>query len=102
MVDFVSEVQEELRKDDYNRWLKRYGPYALALIVAAVGGTGFMEWNKARAESLARATSASYIAATELASEGNTAAAVQGFLDVSQEAPSNSCQHRRYASAGFC
>lgn len=87
MVDFVSEVQEELRKDDYNRWLKRYGPYLLAVIVLVIAGAGYMEWNKAREDSLARATSASFLSAVELASEGNTTAAVQGFLRVAEKAP---------------
>jgi len=33
VVDFIGEVQEELRKDDYNRWLRKYGPYLAGLIV---------------------------------------------------------------------
>jgi len=34
VVDFINEVEEELRKDEYNRLLRRYGPYILAVIVA--------------------------------------------------------------------
>ena len=46
MVDFINEVEEELRKDEYNRLLRRYGPYILAVIVAIVAGTGFLEYQK--------------------------------------------------------
>lgn len=87
MVDFISEVQEELRKDDYNRWLKRYGPYALAGIIAVIGGAGFMEWSKSQSSKKARITSASYIAAAETATAGNVDKAISQFLDISKTAP---------------
>lgn len=87
MVDFIAEVQEELRKDDYNRWLKKYGPFALTVIVAVIAGAGFMEWNKAQKDKKARATSASYIAASDIASEGDLDKAVQAFMAISEQAP---------------
>ena len=87
MVDFISEVQEELRKDDYNKWMKRYGPYVVGFIVLVIAGAGYMEWDKAQTERLARATSASYIAASDLAAEGRTDAAIQSFLRLAEEAP---------------
>ena len=88
MVDFISEVQEELRKDDYNRWLKKYGPYALAGIVAVIAGAGFMEWNKAQHSKKARMTSASYISASDLATSGDVDAAMKSFMAISEMAPS--------------
>ena len=87
MVDFVSEVQEELRKDDYNRWLKKYGPYVLALIVAAVLGTAYVEWKKIQDENAARATSIAYISATEKADGGNIDGAIADYMALSQESP---------------
>lgn len=87
MVDFISEVQEELRKDDYNKWMKRYGPFVLGFIVLVIAAAGYMEWNKANTERLARATSASYITASNLAAEGNVDASIKSFLRLSEEAP---------------
>lgn len=88
MVDFISEVQEELRKDDYNRWLKRYGPYAIAGIVAVVAAAGFYEWSKARTAKEARVTSQSYIAASETAETGDAENAIREYMAISQTAPS--------------
>ena len=88
MVDFISEVQEELRKDDYNLWLKRYGPFALAGIVAVVVAAGVFEWNKARTAKEARITSQAYIAASELAKAGDLEQARRDFMAMSTTAPS--------------
>ncbi len=87
MVDFISEVQEELRKDDYNRFLKKYGPALLCLIGAAILGTGFLEWRKSNADKAARATSAAYIAAGTKAEAGNVDQAIKEFLAISDKAP---------------
>lgn len=87
MVDFISEVQEELRKDDYNKWLKRYGPFALAGIFTVIAGAGFMEWTKAQKAKEARLTSSAYIAASETAASGETEKAIAEFLTISQTAP---------------
>lgn len=86
MVDFVSEVQEELRKDDYNKWLKQYGPYLLGLIVLVIVGTGYYEWKKVNDANLAEANSLVYIEASELAAE-DQAAGMTAFLDISESAP---------------
>ena len=87
MVDFISEVQEELRKDDYNRFLKKYGPFLLGLIVAAIMATGYLEWKKSTDDKRARATSAAYIAAGTKAEEGNVDLAIREFLAISDQAP---------------
>ncbi len=88
MVDFISEVQEELRKDDYNRWLKKYGPFALAGIFAVIAGAGYMEWDKSQKAKKARITSQAYIAASEAASDGDIETALSQFLSIAEQAPS--------------
>lgn len=87
MVDFINEVEEELRKDEYNRLLKRYGPYLLAIIIAIVAGTGFLEYRKYVRDKAARATSASYVAASNKANDGQADIAVKEFLDIAEKAP---------------
>jgi len=87
VVDFINEVEEELRKDEYNRLLKKFGPLIVAVIVAIVGGTGFLEYRKYTQDKAARATSASYVAASDQANEGQQDAALKGFLDIADKAP---------------
>ena len=87
MVDFVSEVQEELRKDDYNRWLKKYGAYLVGLIAAVIITAGYLEWKKANADKAARATSAAYIAAAQKADAGEVDQALREFQAIADVAP---------------
>jgi len=87
VVDFINEVEEELRKDEYNRLLKRYGPYLLAVILAIVAGTGFLEYRKYAKDKAARATSASYVNASTLATEGSVDQAYREFIAISEKAP---------------
>ena len=87
MVDFINEVEEELRKDEYNRLLKRYGPFIVAVIVAIVAGTGFLEYQKYTKDKAARATSASYIDASDKAAAGNIDQSITEFLAIAEKAP---------------
>ena len=86
MVDFISEVQEELRKDDYNRWLKQYGPYLAVIIVLIVGGTGFIQWNNYKTEELANQTSYEFIETVKTV-DADKAQAIQNFKTMSETAP---------------
>ena len=88
MVDFINEVEEELRKDDYNKLLKKYGPAIAAVIVIIIGGTAFLEWRKSSDDRVARAASASYVSASDLAAEGKPDQAVNAFIALSEKAPS--------------
>ena len=87
MVDFINEVEEELRKDDYNALLKKYGPLIAGVIVLIIAGTGFLEWRKSADDRAARATSASFVRAMETASKGDNEAAVSQLLELSEVAP---------------
>lgn len=86
MVDFISEVQEELRKDDYNRWLKKYGPLALAIVVAIIAAASYVEWKKASDARQAEKTSFAYLQAVELA-QSDDAKGVAAFESLSATAP---------------
>ncbi len=87
MVDFINEVEEELRKDDYNDLLKKYGPLIAGVIVLIIAGTGFLEWRKSADDRAARATSASFTQALNSAESGDKATAVTQFVELSTVAP---------------
>jgi hypothetical protein len=88
VVDFINEVEEELRKDEYNRLLKKFGPLLIGIVALIIGGTAFMEWQKSSEDKAARATSYAYVQAGKLASDGKNDEAIRDFLAISEKAPS--------------
>lgn len=87
MVDFINEVEEELRKDEYNRYLKRYGPYIATALAVLIIGVAFSEWRESQNEKLARAMSLDYMAASEMEEAGQSSEAVKAFDALAQKAP---------------
>lgn len=51
---FIREVSEEVRRERFSRLLRRYGWIAALALLVIVGGAGFLEWRKTRAEAAAR------------------------------------------------
>ncbi len=88
MVDFINEVEEELRKDDYNKFLKQYGPYLLGVIVAIILVAAYLEFAKSKNDRIARSVSASYVEAGELAADGNPQEAARQFVAIAEQSPS--------------
>lgn len=87
MVDFINEVEEELRKDDYNRLLKKYGPAIAIVLFLIIAGTGFIEYKKYADDKKAQAVSAIYTAADKQLDDGNPDSAVQAFADLGETGP---------------
>ena len=87
MVDFINEVEEELRKDDYNRLLKKYGPAIGVVLFLIIAGTGFLEYRKYAADKKAQAVSAVYTAADKQSDEGSPDLAVAAFIDLGATGP---------------
>lgn len=87
MVDFISEVQEELRKDDYNRWLRKYGPYLAGLIVLIVAGTGYYQWDLYQKQVTSEKFSYDFIEIVDSV-DGDKDQAISGFTNLSKTAPS--------------
>lgn len=87
MVDFITEVQDELRKDDYNKWLRRYGPYLIGLVVAILMVASWLEWREASEAREARELSLSYTTASELETAGEVDAARTAFAGLADGAP---------------
>jgi hypothetical protein len=60
---FIHEVSEEVRRDRMFRLWKRYGPFAIAALVAVVAATAALEWRKHLAAEAARDAGGTMIAA---------------------------------------
>ncbi len=87
MVDFINEVEEELRKDDYNRLLKKYGPFIGVLLFLIVAGTAFIQWRGHANDKAARATAAIYTSADDELEAGSLDQAVEEFVALGQKGP---------------
>lgn len=87
MVDFINEVEEELRKDDYNRLLKKYGPLIGGILFLVVAGTAFLEWQEYAQDKAAQKIAAVYTAADKSLEDGNTDQAAAEFIALSETAP---------------
>ncbi len=87
MVDFINEVEEELRKDDYNRLLKKYGPAIAVVLILIVAGTGFLEYREYAGKKQARSVAAVYTAADAQLNNGQKDEAVAAFVDLGQTGP---------------
>ena len=88
MVDFINEVEEELRKDDYNKFLRKYGPLLLGLILAVIMVAAYFEYSKLRDDRAARSISAAFVEASEIAADGDADEAVRRFIAIAEKSPS--------------
>lgn len=87
MVDFISEVEEELRKDDYNKFLRKFGPLIIGILIAIVIAVGVVEWREYSTDRTARAASFSYLEADQLLQDGQPDQARLAFLALADAAP---------------
>ncbi|MEE9273051.1 MAG: tetratricopeptide repeat protein [Robiginitomaculum sp.] len=87
MVDFINEVEEELRKDKYNALLRQYGPYIVGLIIAIVVVTGVIEFKKYKFDKNARMASTSYVSAQKMLESGDLDGAFTRFSVLAEIAP---------------
>ncbi len=87
MSDFIREVDEEYRHDQFRTFLNRYWGVILAVVVlaltAAGGWRGYVHWRQTQAE----AAGARYFDALELA-RSTPAAAISAFQALGGDAPS--------------
>ena len=87
MVDFINEVEEELRKDKYNVLLRKYGPYIVAAIFAIIAFAGYVEYQKKSKSIIARGASTSFEASKKLEASGDLQAASDKYIALSEVAP---------------
>jgi hypothetical protein len=80
--DIFQEVDEEVRREQFRKMWERYGKYVIAacvLLVAAVGGWRYYEWNEAKK---AAEAGAQFEAAMALAGEGKNKEAEEAFAKI--------------------
>jgi hypothetical protein len=87
LVDFINEVEEELRKDKYNQLLRKFGPYIVAAIIVIVAVTGYVEYNKSKISNTAKSASAAYMSAGKIEATGDLQAAIAKFVALAEVAP---------------
>lgn len=62
---FINEVTEEVRRDRLFRLMRRYGGWAVLVIVLGVGGAAWNEWRKAQERAEAEAFGSAVLTALE-------------------------------------
>lgn len=62
---FIEEVTEEVRRDQLYQNLRRYGWIAVVLVLAIVGTSAYLEWQRTSAQNAARDTGDAILAALE-------------------------------------
>ena len=87
MVDFINEVEEELRKDKYNQLLRKFGPYIVGVIIVIVAVTGYSEYSKSKISNTAKSASAAYMSAGKIEATGDLQAAITKFVALADVAP---------------
>lgn len=73
---FLDEVAEEVRRDKLYGYARKYGWIAVLAVVLIVGAAAYVEWSKARNESTAQARGDAIIAALNIDSASDRAAAL--------------------------
>lgn len=81
------EVDEELRREQFERLWKRYGNYIVAAVVAIVVGVAGIKWWQAHKLAQAEAAGAKYEAAASLAASAKTAEAEKALEEIASTGP---------------
>lgn len=84
---FVDEVTEALRRDRLFALFRRYGWIGILLVVLIVGGAGYSEWRRAKAEAAAQAFGDGLLAAFETEDPAAVATALAALPADEAQAP---------------
>lgn len=101
MSDIFTEVDEEVRRDQAFKYWQRYGKYviagAVAIVVATGGYVAYRDWSRKQAT----AEGARFIAATDLAAQGQNAPAATAFADIAKDGPAGYAALARLRAAAL-
>jgi hypothetical protein len=97
--DIFDEVEEEVRKARYEELWKKYGNYIMAFaIVVVLGVGGYRGWQYWELEQNREASNA-FLAAQELAQQGNLVAAESAFAKLAADSPSGYATIAKFTEA---
>lgn len=86
--NIIREVEEDLRRERYERLWKQYGPFVIGTIVLVlVAMVGWQQWQAWQERQRAREAEA-FIAAVELLEDDKTAEAAKAFAELAKKAGS--------------
>ncbi len=97
MTDIFREVEEDVRRERFEKLWKAYGNYAIAALVLVFAGIGGWQlWDRHEQEERAK-VAATFIAAQRIT---NPQAAASAFVDIARTAPKGYATVARLAEAG--
>jgi hypothetical protein len=97
--DIFREVEEEVRRERFEKLWKQYGDYVIAAIaVLVLAAAGYQLWRYYDARERTQAA-ASYIAAQQLSESGQSDKAAEAFARLAQSAPSGYAKLARLQEA---
>ena len=97
MTDIFREVEEDVRRERFEKLWKAYGSYAIAALVLVFAGIGGWQlWDRHEQEERAK-VAATFIAAQRIT---NPQAAASAFVDIAGTAPKGYAAVARLAEAG--
>lgn len=99
MTDFIREVNEELRQDQFRRFLSRYWPVLLAAVVAVLAGVGGWRAYDYATTRKAQDAGGRYLEALNLRRDGKTGEAATAFTAIAKDAPSGYALLARFGLA---
>jgi hypothetical protein len=82
MTDIFHEIEEDLRRDRFQRLWSRFGIYFILLVVAIIAGAGAWSGYRWWSQQQAQASGARFEAASQLAEEGKPAEAEAAFAAI--------------------
>ncbi|HEY5338005.1 MAG TPA: tetratricopeptide repeat protein, partial [Rhizomicrobium sp.] len=100
MSDIFHEVEEEVRRERYEKLWKEYGDYIIAAVAfVVIAAAGFQLWRYYEQRQQMRA-SAEYSLAQQLLDSGQSPAAAEAFGKLASDAPGGYAQVARLQEAG--
>jgi hypothetical protein len=97
--DIFHEVEEEVRRERFEKLWKKYGDYAItAVAVVVIGIAGYKFWDRYETQQRMNASSA-FNGALQAYNGGNAAAAASAFGDLAKTAPGGYATMARLAAA---
>ncbi len=99
MSDIFREVEEDVRRERFEKLWKQYGDYAIALVAAIViAVAGYKLWDRYETQQRQNAASA-FMAAQQASESGNGPAAAAAFGEIAKTAPGGYAALARLAEA---